>query len=213
MIDSGQSLVRAICVSKGFFCDHGCDENIESVPGIPTVLKTFRTVRKVKEIITASPELFLSDSEAMKSVCRALVAMGTNLLLCPILTPKEKFACATDLARLYLILKLRSIENFDGEACTKYLINRMGKIDSKAKVTKFFAKRNKCNCLQVMQRTFNEDKTCICKKCGVWLEETFICPCKHATYCNKKCQIEDWDDHKRSCCVYSYKTEQKHKSK
>lgn len=40
----------------------------------------------------------------------------------------------------------------------------------------------------------------LCAKCGA-PDSTFKCPCKQGYYCSKKCQSDDWKEHKKACAV------------
>lgn len=45
-------------------------------------------------------------------------------------------------------------------------------------------------------------KVCANKECPIWASVMKSCKgCRAVWYCNKKCQIQDWNNHKSKCCL------------
>ena len=51
------------------------------------------------------------------------------------------------------------------------------------------------------RKTIKSVRFCSNPKCKIKMLDWKGCKCKLAWYCGKKCQIEDWKDHKKKCTV------------
>lgn len=45
------------------------------------------------------------------------------------------------------------------------------------------------------------EKSVLCPCCNIWFpkSKTKLCSCRHIRYCNERCQLAHWKEHKSSC--------------
>jgi hypothetical protein len=191
--------------------DFVVNDSINRINGYPSVCNPLDMWKKIMELIPSNLHPAYQDRDACEKLVACLASLGTNCLL-----HKDK--------NLHVLIgglvaqTILFVETVPREA--QHDLDFHSKLrdlwggDDEREVTKFFHKRNSCNCLkEKYERLKTQTKMGQCIYCEQSYErkKLMICTqCQVAQYCSAECQRGHWPSHRDGCIELHNCTKQQH---
>ena len=193
-------------------CSHGCPDwsntaNEPAFQALQILEENFSTLTESDIAIKMAKECGPSFNE--DPTLKAMSSSAARILLNKEVLPGNAESAAQKIALIMVILeRVEAFRTFDensgllSEPLQKYAKAR-AKLDSRRNITKFFAERIPCHCLdEIKQAAKNDPRTGMCVACLKEAEDAtlFNCSaCGMAKYCSRECQVGDWSSHRHLC--------------
>jgi len=194
-------------------CSHGCPDwsntaNEPAFQALQIIEENFYTL--TQDEIAVKMEEVCGPSMNEDLTLKAISSSAARILLNKDVPPEKAEGAAQKMAIIMLTLEqFEAFRSFDEKLLSEPLqkcMEAQAKLDSRRNITKFFAERIPCHCLdEIKQAARNDPRTGMCLACRKKAEDSTLFNCSACgllKYCSRECQVGHWSSHRSLCKVW-----------